>query len=277
LTERYFVEIYAAGSGEKHEIIGSRAIIGTSSACSIRPQNIGDLRPEHLRLSPCEAGCEVGLMPGGRRPLMHRGVPQWVVLVPWGEEAFLEGVRFAVLREGAPAKTVSPALLGALVLAAVFMLASFLRSSGDDIGSGNEPEPPALVASQAVCPEPDSTRAGMLARERERAALAKEERSVFAVSDGTRALTALAEAAACYQSAGALDEAARLKAEAVRWSERMTEEYAATRIRLRAALEHERWGEALATSHQLQLLLIERHSTPYFTWLTGIQEQLRTK
>jgi len=277
LTERYFVEIHAAGSAEKHEIAGPRAIIGTSNACSIRPQNVSGLQPEHLRLAPCAAGCEVGLMPGVRGPLMHRGAPLWVVLAPWGEEVFLDDVRFTVLRESTPTKMASPVLLVALALAAVFTLASFLRSSDDDIASGKEPEPPALVASQAACPESDPTRSALLARERERAALAKEERSVFSVSDGTRALTALNEAAACYQSTGALDDAARLRGEAVRWSARMTEEYAASRIRRRAALEHERWAEALAAVGGLQSLLTEQRTSPYFTWLTKVRQALRRR
>ena len=109
---KHFVEIHAAGGAtERHEIVGAEARIGSGPASTIRPKQADAFQAEHVRLVPSEAGCRVSLMPGVPGPLMYAGAPQWEVVVPWGEEVFLDGRRFTFLRESGQSKRPSPVLL----------------------------------------------------------------------------------------------------------------------------------------------------------------------
>lgn len=246
VSMRHFVEIHAANSTtERHEIVGAEARIGSGTTCAIRPRRAEAFQPEHVRLAPSDAGCAVSLMPGVAGPIMHAGAPQREVVVPWGDEVFLDGTRFTFLRESGPSKRPSPVLLGVAAVVLILVAVIFARSAEDESASQLDLEPPALLEKASQCLESDPTRGEVLAKQTERSALAKEERSSFAVADGAQALGLLSEAEACYRLAGKDADAGRLKTELARWTGQMNEDYAAARLRLRFALEHQRWDEAL--------------------------------
>jgi hypothetical protein len=274
---KYFVEIHAVGSTERHEITGVEARIGSGATSSIRPRQTRAFQTEHVRLVPSESGCRVSLMPGVPGPLMYAGAPQWEVLVPWGDEVFLEGTRFTFLREGGRSKRPSPVLLA--VTAVVLMLAAvaFARSSEDQEMSKLELEPPALLEKAVPCSESDPSRAATLAVQTERSAFAKEERSAFEVADGAQALGLLSESEACYRLTGNAVDADRLKTELLRWAGQTNEDYAAARLRLRIAIEHQRWDEAMAAVQHLRALLVDHEKQPYTEWLSGLHHELERK
>ena len=116
-----------------------------------------------------------------------------------------------------------------------------------------------------------------MAAQTERSALAKEERSAFSVADGAQALGLLSESEACYRLAGNTVDAERLKAELVRWTGQTNEDYAAVRLRLRIAIEHQRWGEAMDAVQHLQALLVDHGKQPYTEWLSGLRHELERK
>jgi hypothetical protein len=275
---KQFVEIHTPGSAtERHEIVGAEARIGSGASCTIRPNNAAAFQAEHVRLVPSDAGCRVGLMPGAAGTLMHAGAPQSEFVVPWGDEVFLGGVRFTFLLEAGQSGRPRPALLAVAAVVLTLTAVVFARSSDTEDVSSRELEPPALLQHSAECPESDLTRVDAVAAQTERSALAKEERSAFMVADGAQALALLSESEACYRVAGKVEDSERIRAELLRWTARMNEEYAAARLLLRLALEHQRWGEALETVEHVQALLVDHAKEPYTEWLTGLRNELERK
>jgi hypothetical protein len=278
VTVRHFVEIHAAGNAtERHEIVGAEARIGSGPASSIRPKHSETLRAEHVRVAPMDDGCRVGLMPGVAGPLMFAGTPQWEVLVPWGDEVFLDGTRFTFLRASAESKRPSPVLLAVVGVVLALAGVAFARSSDDQGESRRDPEPPPLLQKPAQCPDSDPIRGQALASQAERSALAKEERSAFAIADGAHALALLSEAEACYRAAANTSDAERVNVELRRWTAHLNEDFAATRLRLRMALEHGRSGEALDAVQCLQALLEQHGKEPYTDWLDSLRRELEER
>jgi len=275
---RYFVEIHCAGSAtERHEIVGSEVKIGSGAACSIRPKRAEAFLGEHVLLAPSSACCRVSLMPGVPAPLMYLGAPQREVVLPWGDEVFLEGTRFTFLRETGKAKRRSPVLIAAvLVVLALAAVMSVRVAEGPDVAK-RDVEPPALLPKPHQCAESDPSRTENSAVQAERSALAKEERSAFEVAEGGRALALLSEAETCYRAAGLTADAERLNAELIRWTARTNEDYAAARLRLQLALQHQRWSEAVGAVEHLQALLVDHGKEPYMDWLGDLHNALLRK
>jgi hypothetical protein len=270
----HFLEIHFPGdTTERHEIIGPEASIGSAPSATIRPEHGEQLEPEQLKLVPTDAGCHVSLMPGVVGPLMFGGAPQWQALVPWGEEVFLRGVRYTFLRAGS-AKRPSSVVLIAAVVGLAFGGYLIFGNPGESAASKMEIEPPSLAVPSAACPDPTPTAAAEHGARAERAALAKEERSAFDVTDGVGALASLAESAACYGAAGNAESAERVKGELVAWMAQMNEDYAATRLRLKLALEHGRLKEALAAVAHLQALVPKGS---YADWLAAVRREIERK
>lgn len=275
---KHFVEIHAAGSAtERHEIAGKEARIGSGNTCSIRPKLGNTLQTEHLRLVPSDTGCGVHLMPGVAGPLIYAGAPQWEVVVPWGDEVFLDGTRFTFLRDGGQSKKPNPVLLAVAAVVLTLTALAFARTSEDLDVSKRDLDPPSLLEKAVPCRESDPTRIGTVAEQAERSAFAKEERSAFAMADGAQALGLLSESEACYRQSGNSADAERVKAELSRWTAQMNEDYAATRLRLQTAIEHRRWGEALDAARHLQALLVDHGAEPYTDWLRGLANELERK
>jgi len=277
VTTRQFVEIHAVGgAAERHEIVGQDVRVGSGATCAIRPRAANAFRAEHILLTPSDSGCRVRLAQGVQGPLMFGGAPQWEVLVPWGDEVFLEGMRFTFLRERRSSMHTSPVLWGTAVVLALTAL-FFAQSSEGETVAKRELEPVALLVGRAHCPESDPSHMASFANQAEQSALAKEERTAFDTRDGAQALTLLRDAAACYQAAAENAESDRANLELTRWLAQMNEDYAATRLRLRLALQHQRWSEALEAVEHIQALLVEHSRGPYLDWLSELRSELQRR
>jgi hypothetical protein len=271
----HFLEIHFPGSAtERHEIVGAEARIGSAPSATIRPEHGEQLDPEQLKLVPTDAGCHVSLMPGVAGPLMFGGAPHWEALVPWGDEVFLRGVRYTFLSGTRSAKRPSSVVLFVALVGLAFGGYLILGNPGGSDASKMEIDPPSLVAPSGACSEASPAAAGEHGARAERAALAKEERSAFDVTDGVGALTSLAEASACYNTAGNAESVARAQSELARWTAQMNEDYAATRLRLKLALEHRRFSEALDAAAHLQAIVPKG---PYADWLGALRRELERK
>ena len=79
---------------------------------------------------------------------------------------------------------------------------------------------------------------------------------------------------ACDRAAANTSDAERVNVELRRWTAHLNEDFAATRLRLRMALEHKRWGEALDAVQCLQALLEQHGKEPYTDWLGSLRREL---
>jgi len=133
------------------------------------------------------------------------------------------------------------------------------------------------TSASAGCPERDPAAAERRARDAEKAATAKQQRSAFDLGDGVDAVALFRQAEACFQASGKGEETARSARQRADWVLRLTEQYATLRMRLRAALDAERPGEALVTLNELQALLARQDPGPYQRWLCQLRESLDRK
>jgi hypothetical protein len=197
-------------------------------------------------------------------------------LVPWGAEVFWEQRRLSFLQEP-EAKKASPLVflvpLVALVMAGVAVAGKSPARGAED----SEVAAPSLSASAPIaCATTDGPAALRRAREAERAARVKREQFAFELADGPRAVALFDEAKACYEAAGAADERARVETDGASFGQQVSERYAALRLRLQAARDQRRTGDALATARELRRLLVERPG-PYLTWLETLAEGLQRR
>ena len=157
-------------------------------------------------------------------------------------------------------------MLAARVLTGAFAAVSSARA-----------EAPALVETLVTCSASDPTTTVHRALEAERAARAKAQRFLFDFSDGVEALRLYQEAAACFDRAGRTAEATRAQSDLANWQARVNDEYSALRLRLRVALDHDRFADALHATKELQALLSDRVESPYLEWLARVRRELETK
>jgi hypothetical protein len=233
----------------------------------------GSGEPIAIELSPRADGVLVQTKPGARVVVRHEGRAITEVLVPWGDEVFVQGARLTFVLDASSADRVRALVLGlggvAVVAASLFGLRA-LRSQAQN----TYVDPPALVGSQLACPETDAQAAESRARDAEGSGLAKRERYPFDPADGPEALSLLREAAACFGTAGRTQDAARADAAAREWEERLNSDYTALHTRLRVALERNQSGEALGAAKELELLLSRSGEHPYRVWLGARRQEL---
>ncbi len=229
--------------------------------------------PIAIELSPRADGVLVQTRADARVVVRHEGRAITEVLVPWGDEVFVQGVRLTFVLDASSADRVRALVLGlggvAVVAASLFGLRA-LRSQAQSAYV----DPPALVASQASCPETDAQAAESHARDAESAGLAKRERYPFDPADGPEAVSLLREAAVCFGTAGRSQDAARADAAASEWEERLNSDYTALHTRLRVALDREQSSEALGAAKELELLLSRSAESPYREWLVARRQEL---
>ena len=84
-------------------------------------------------------------------------------------------------------------------------------------------------------------------------------------------------ARACYEVAGESEGATRMQSELSHQTERLNEQYATLRLRLRVALDRDRYGEALEAARDLEGLLVRHADSPYRRWLGLLQRTLERK
>jgi len=229
-----------------------------------------------LHVEPTDDGALLEVPENAPGMFLFNGLTLRTALIPWGGEVFWEQSRLTFLQE---AKAKKPSALVLLAALAALLALGFAVAKG---APGSSPvtaevEAPTLAAKpQPGCPDTDPAMAQRRAREAERAARVKREQFAFELADGARAMALLAEAAACYGTAGLADERTRVEADLDAWSQRVSERYSAARLRLQVARDQGRATEALAAVRELRRLL---HGSPgpYVDWLESLRRDLEIK
>jgi hypothetical protein len=276
---KYFIEIQVPGtSPQRHELVGERLTLGTGSQASIQAPSISGFEAEQLEIFTSDQGARVQVPTGMNGALVFDGAEHRRVRVPWGGEVFVGNVRLTFLRVSAKKGTSPVLLLVAPIVFIVLGLGAYGAGLPDDV-SNREVPAPLLFDEQQVsrCPASEPDVAEHRARDDERVALAKQERSAFSATDGVDALTIFREAHVCFQSAGKAEEAARAADELSLWSGRLNEQYATLRLRLRVALDKERSADALEATKELQGMLAHQDEGPYRQWLVQLARTLERK
>ncbi|HVW25512.1 MAG TPA: hypothetical protein VHC69_09085 [Polyangiaceae bacterium] len=268
-----YVEVHLPGLGsERHELVEEEQVLGTGPDAGVRVDPRSQLRARHLELTIAATGVRVVVAAGIDGAFFFEGAERTHAFVPWGEEIFLGNVRLTFL-ETAEAERPSPILLG-LAPVALLIGMSVFKAMACEVPSARTVEAPNLFDERVTCRERDPQVAEHRAREAERAAHAKAERFAFAFRDGVEAGRLFQESRACFETVGLESDVARVNDESRGWIGRVNDEYAAARLRLRVALDHRRYAEALEAAKELRALLGDRQSTPYAEWLAELEREL---
>ena len=271
------VEIHAAGKvAVRRAFEEVLCCVTRQDGVDVVDKDVATGVPVLFEITPREDGVFVEMRPGKSSTVRYEGREVTSVLVPWGEEVFVNGVRLAFVLDASSAERARGLVLVLGVAAAVGALFFGLGQFGSRSRSA-EVEPPELGANQPSCAEPDARSAEERARASESAGLAKRERYPFDPAEGPEALTLLREAAACFRSAGRIQDAARAEDAAREWGGRLQDEYAALRARLTLALDRKRSAEALGAAKELELLLGRIGDHPYRDWLAARRKELEKK
>ena len=276
---KYFVEIHIPGRNpQRHALLGDRLTLGTGAAASIRVPACTGFEAEQLELFTNDHGVRVQVPTGTQGALVFDGSEHRSVSGPWGCEVFVGNVRLAFLSDSSGRRS-SPVLL---LLAPVVLILSGLgayRAALPNDASALEVAAPPLFDEQPIgsCSQSEPGVAEHRARDDERAALAKEERSAFDATDGMDAVPLFNQALACFQVVGKTEDISRVASELSSWRSRLNEQYATLRLRLRLSLDSERHADALAAANELRALLAHQQEGPYWQWLVQISRTLEHK
>jgi hypothetical protein len=274
-----FVEIHCPGAyAERHELAAERVSIGTGTEATIRVPSVTGLESEQVELFAGDQDVRVQIPPGVKGKLVFEGAEQRRVRVPIGGEVFIDNVRLSFLRVSAH-RRLHPLLLLAIPSVAILAgLGAHNATQPGDPCSIEVPAPALFDAHQvATCPNTDPLAAEHRARQDERAARAKQERSAFFSSDGPEAAALLQQAMACFQRANKRNDAERVSRELLLWKGRLNEHYATLRLRLRAALDNDRTTDALSAVKELKSLLAHQQDSPYRQWLMQVGRDVEVK
>jgi hypothetical protein len=138
------------------------------------------------------------------------------------------------------------------------------------------PAPPLFDPPATTCPSPPSPTLGNFAAERARIGYAKRERSPFSRADGIEAVNLLETAAACFRTAGLLDDERETRSVAVQLRARLEDEYHTRRVRLEHAANVK---DAVAAKRELNILvpLLAHREGPYIDWLQATDRWASTE
>jgi hypothetical protein len=275
---RYFVEVHATGvASERHDIFEDEASFGTSPEATLRVRGSIQLVIPLLIFAVHPEGMTVQIPERIPGTITFRGEATRAVVVPWGEDIYVGGVRLAFVAENGSRKGPSSIVVLAATVALLASGAALLRWAVPASSTAREAEPPALAASAAQCGELNRDGANGRATQLLAEARAKEQRAPFDRTDGVEALGLLGEAKACFDTAGMTTEALATEQERASWQQRMDDEYASLRLRLRVALDQKQSGDALAALRGLEALLAAQPRSPYRAWLSGIRRDLERR
>jgi len=274
-----FVEIHWPGAcAERHKLNAERVSIGTGAEASIRVPSTTGFENEQLELFTGEHDVRVQIPPGIKGRLTFEGTELRRVRVPIGGEVFVGNVRLSFLRSSAH-RRIHPLLL--LAMPGVAIVAGFGAYNviqPNDPSSHEVPAPSLFDDHKTLtCPDADQLAAERRAQQYERAARAKRERSAFFSSDGPDAVALLYRAMTCFERANKHDDAERIGEESSHWKEQLNERYTTLRLRLRAALDNERTGDALSAVKELKSLLAHQQDGPYRQWLEQVGRNTESK
>jgi hypothetical protein len=272
-----FLELQVRGSQPVElELRTGQVTLGSGAGSDVRVPESSGLLERHLLLTPGDEGVVVAIASHAPGRLVFRGQELREAQVPWGDEAYVANLRLGFLARGAEASRASTLLLLAPVLLLLVGMAS-LADGTPEIDPTDSVEAPSLAGPPLPCREAEPGRAEHRGKEAERAAQAKMQRSAFVTREGIEAMDLLAEASTCFRVAGLEAESQRVETALGKWSERLNDDYASARLRLRVALAEERPENALGAVRELEALLAARPPSPYTEWLTELRRKLERK
>lgn len=261
------------------DIQADRALIGSGAHCDVR-------------LAPDEAAVEQLMLEAADEqvyartltmepPCLLNGAPFLEGRLPPSSMLELGGVavcvkfapRVAPERKKGRSASTPPAVqaLGLVGLLVGFYLVLSGPSPDDDPLARSVPPPP-LTSAREACPQDDPTAARSLAAEALAAAEIKRERSPFYASDGLRALSHFARAAACYERAGEPALALEARAAESELEQQLSDELHVRHVRLERLLSEERY-DAARREGQLLTELVPDRTHPYGQWLSAVIRQ----
>jgi hypothetical protein len=210
-----FVEITPSNRATYREsLIGSNVSVGRSPSCSISLPDVHELYAVHFVIDQRSRGCFVNLSENVNTPFTFRGQSVKSERIPWGEEFYVNGVRFRLICQK-PDAIKKRTNIGFIIVA--FILASsavWLFTYGKPTNDKKDKSgitPSLLFDEKAECSRPMT--AFERAREAEEAGFAKTERYSFTPQDGVEAVRLYSEAIQCYHVARRFDQASRVKKE----------------------------------------------------------------
>lgn len=266
------------------DLAAERILVGSSPACQVlidRPE----FAREHLLLSPRPDGCYVALARGAPTPVMYNGVPVERMVVPWGAELFVAGVKL-VLRnrvDAVDAEVVAkekknekpnPILLAAAVVGVAVLGYIMIGGDGGEGVSKPKGTPPTVFDSlERTCESSDPDRARAQGNESARRAAAKEERYPYRSQDGIEAVNFHATAAACLRVAGEGERATRELALAVTLKDVIERELTNHKFRLERAIELNRPDDGVVEV-RLMINLLQHRPGDYLSGLHNLERRL---
>jgi hypothetical protein len=276
---KHFVEIHVPGTNpRRHELLGDRLTLGTGAGASIRVPASTKFEAEQLDVFTNDYGVHVQVPTGTKGALVFDGSEHRSVSGPWGCEVFVGNVRLAFLSDSSGRRS-SPVLVLLVPVVLISLGLGAYRAALPNDLSVLEVAAPPLFDEQPIdgCSQSEPGVAEHHARDDERAALAKEERSAFDVTDGMDAVPLFNQALACFQVVDKPEDISRVADELSSWRSRLNEQYATLRLRLRLSLDSERHADALTAANELRALLAHQQEGPYRQWLVQISRTLEHK
>jgi hypothetical protein len=271
-----YAEIHAPGRPPiRQELDAIAAWVGAGKeGVIVRQAELIGARSE-VDLFPDANGVRVESADGASVALHFHGDRVRTAMVQWGDEIFLDDVRLTFLQT--PGSRRERLLLGLLAVVTALTITSFLcRGAAADGIATPELNPPSFFEVVASCTAVGPEAAEARGREAERLALAKKARYAFDARDGVEALALLQESAVCFRDVGRIQDAQRMSGEFGGFRERVGDDYAALRLRLRSALAAQRWREALDATRELERFLGQGDDA-YRQWLASLRRQLEQK
>jgi hypothetical protein len=273
---------HADGRVEELTAESPTVLVGTGSHCEIRLP-IGQARLEHVLIQATPAGLRAAARSFDPPPTLD-GVE--FTQVPITAECDLVIGKTTIhvtpstvspvegLSPGGAA-TRNPRLYAYVVFG---LLACGLMIAARGRGKSGLKEPATVPKLWSVaadrCPQADPDEAFATARARLDLALAKRERAPFHPEDGVAAVPLYEVAAACFRTAGSVEDADDAAAAARDLQHRLREDFREHRVRLQRALVQEEWPRA---EHEAAVVSTFLANAPgeYADWLANLRRKLR--
>lgn len=265
------------------ELAAERILVGSSPACQVlidRPE----FAREHLLLSPRPDGCYVALARGAPTPVMYNGVPVERMVVPWGAELFVGGVKLLLrnrdesIAADAPKtkkdEKPNPILLAAAVVGVAVL--GYIMIGGDGGEGVSKPKgtpPPMFDSLDRTCESADPERARAQGNDYARRAAAKEERYPYRSQDGIEAVNLHANAAACLRVGGDAERSARELTLANALKDMLERELTNHKFRLERAIELNRPSDGVVEV-RLMINLLQHRQGDYLSGLNNLERRL---
>lgn len=276
----HFVDIVRAdGRTERQPLKAGETTLGKSAEADISLVDAVELEPIHLLFAPRGDGCWVSSAKGAQAQAHVMGKVFESGLLGWGTELDVGSVTLTindVIEEEAGQSRTKNMVMLAMVLVMGVGGYFFLLEEDDALPQQTVSAPDSLFDKlNKSCPgvQGNVKVRGEYARE---AAIAKAERYPFYSQDGIAAVQHYLSASSCYEEAGEIKIADRMKLKHQTLRNRLEEDYQVHRLRLGQALRNQQISAALVEISALRALL-EHKPSPYTEWLTRLERYLKLR